>query len=197
MVELAAAVVRDVDDVDAVIERDARVLVRCYTLQDQRDLVSLPDASDVIPVERRLRAYGDPAHLRPPGLGELVVEVALAAAVVGGVDREAESRHSGLDRRLDVVLDEAAGFPHVELEYGSRTSRLADFGLGARGNRAQHLRHAELAGSPRHRERALGIESLEPADRGEQHRQAQLVAEEGRRGVDLGDVVQDAWPQRD
>src|SRR5262249_13117896 len=51
LVELSAAVVRDIDAIDAVVDRDHRVLGGGKTFQDQRDLELAADPLDVLPVE--------------------------------------------------------------------------------------------------------------------------------------------------
>ena len=57
---------------------------------------------------------------------------------------------------------------------------------------------AEPAGPARHaRGGALGIDTLERADRRQHHRQPHLAAKTFDRGVDLGDVAQHARPERD
>src|SRR5690349_20390640 len=77
MVELTAAVVRDVDDLDAVLDREARVLVRRDPLEDQRQLRLAPEPLDVGPGEPRLvLAAGDVGTAEIP-----LRDVALAAAV--------------------------------------------------------------------------------------------------------------------
>ena len=53
-VELAAAVVRDPDPVDAVLDREHRVLARHDPLQDERQLRRRPDPLEVAPRERRV-----------------------------------------------------------------------------------------------------------------------------------------------
>jgi hypothetical protein len=54
MVELAAAMVGDVDPFDAVIERDLGVLGGGDALDDQRDLVFVLDQLDRAPAQRLL-----------------------------------------------------------------------------------------------------------------------------------------------
>ena len=89
VVELAAAVVRHVDPFDAVLDRDAGVLGGGDALDGERDLELLLDALDRLPVERGLVD----AVLHPPASGgdEALGDVALAPAVMGGVDREANA----------------------------------------------------------------------------------------------------------
>ena len=56
MIELPPAVVRDVDAVDAVLAAMRRVLGGGDALQDQRDVVLVLEALDVVPVKRGLEA---------------------------------------------------------------------------------------------------------------------------------------------
>ena len=58
VVELAAAVVGDVDHVDAVLDRELGVLGGGDALDDQRQLVARLDLVDLRPIERLLMARG-------------------------------------------------------------------------------------------------------------------------------------------
>src|SRR5262249_54288942 len=84
VVELAAAMVGDVNPVDAVIERDLRVLGSGDAFDDQRDLELVLDQLDGAPAQPLLvvAAGGADAALAHIALGD----VALSAAVMGGVD---------------------------------------------------------------------------------------------------------------
>src|SRR5438128_1397960 len=65
VIELAAAVVRDIDPVDAVLDRSYGVLARGDALERQRNLEVLLDARNRAPVERRLElAAGNAAAAR-------------------------------------------------------------------------------------------------------------------------------------
>src|SRR5262249_47251747 len=55
MVELAAAMIGDIDDLDAVIERDLGVLGSPDALDGERDLILAFHAFDGAPVERHLK----------------------------------------------------------------------------------------------------------------------------------------------
>src|SRR4051812_10670695 len=58
LVELPAAVVRHIDDIDAVIDRDPGILAGRDPLDDDRDFRQAADALDVAPVEPRLKDAG-------------------------------------------------------------------------------------------------------------------------------------------
>ena len=59
MVELAAAVVRDVDHVDAVLDRELGVLGGGDALDDQRNPVLVLDQLDGVPIERHLEVAAE------------------------------------------------------------------------------------------------------------------------------------------
>src|SRR6185312_4622584 len=104
VVELAAAMVGDVDPFDAVIERDLGVFGGGDTLDDLRDLELVLDQLDGAPAQRLLEvpAAGAGAALAHIALGD----IAFAPAVMGGVDGEAEGGVFRCDRPADMVLDE-------------------------------------------------------------------------------------------
>ena len=62
VIELAAAVVGDVDAVHAVVAGDGRVLGGGDALQDQRDVVAVLEALDLVPRERGLEVHAGGAH---------------------------------------------------------------------------------------------------------------------------------------
>jgi len=76
VVELAPAVVGDVDALHAVLARDQGVLGGGNALQDQRNVVRVLEALDVIPGERGLEVVPRGPH--PPRLDEAPREVAFA-----------------------------------------------------------------------------------------------------------------------
>src|SRR5207248_6838747 len=79
LVELAAAMVRDIDAVDAVIDRDLGVFGGGDALQDQRNVELAPHPLDVLPVESRLV---DPRVVDPDAAALMPLgDVALAPAV--------------------------------------------------------------------------------------------------------------------
>src|SRR5262249_56959467 len=84
VIELAAAVVRNVDPLDAVLDRALRVLARGDALERQWNVELLLHALDHAPVERRLElAAGDAAA---PGSDEALGAIALAPAADRGID---------------------------------------------------------------------------------------------------------------
>src|SRR6202034_3560028 len=84
VVELAAAVIGDVDEIDAVIERELGVLGGGDAFDGERDLELALDALDRAPIERGLEfaARGAATPAGDVALGD----VALAPAVMGGID---------------------------------------------------------------------------------------------------------------
>ena len=162
--------VRDVDAIDPVIDRDPGVLGGGDTLQDQRDVEVAFDALDVLPVELRLV---DPRIVDPhaPALVTLG-DVALAAAVAVGVDRQAEGVIAAVGGAADMIIDPGCVAAHVELKNLEPVARglggLVHAGIGDRGE--DHA-VAEFTGSGRDGRAAARIEILQRADRGAQHRQ--------------------------
>ena len=159
-------------------------------------LYLLLDAIDRRPVELHLELAARDAA----AAGGLVAlgEVALAAAVMRGVDREAERAVTVLDRALDMVFDEVLVAADIELEDAQRIRRRLRDPLEPRlGDRRDHVRDAEFAGGADDLRRRARMEAFERADRRQHHRHPQLAAEPFDRGVDLADVGQDARPERD
>src|SRR6516225_8017343 len=85
LIELAAAMVRHVDAVDPMLDRDLRVLGGRDAFEDQRNVEAFLDALDIAPVELRLEDAG----ISDPHAAALVAfgDVALAPAVAVRVDR--------------------------------------------------------------------------------------------------------------
>jgi len=88
MVELASTVVRHVDPIHAVIERDVRIFRGRNALDDQRDLVPVLDQFDGAPFQPLLEVA--PGGAGAAGADIALGDVALAAAVMRGVDGETE-----------------------------------------------------------------------------------------------------------
>ena len=154
------------------------------------------DALDRAPVEARLR--NAVLHPAPAGGDEALGDVALAPAVMRGVDGERKGGIAMLDRARDMIVDPgrvAADIELVEPQRRGRGSRqLFEPGLA---DRAQHVRAPELLDPAHDRFRAGGVKALERADRREHDRQAELPPELAHRCVDLADVAQHARPKGD
>ena len=108
-------------------------------LMRERD-VELPlDALDRAPVERGLE--GAALHPPPPGGHEALGDVALAPAVVRGVDGQAERGVAVGDGALDMVVDPGLVAAHIELKepqrVGRRRRQVLEPGIA---DRAQHMR---------------------------------------------------------
>ena len=132
MIELAAAVIGDVDPLDAVLDRDLRILGGGDALERQRNLVAILDALDRAPVEPGL--IGTAGHATAPGGGVTLGDVALAPAVMRGVDRHAEGNIAVVDGAADMVVDKGVVAAHVELE----DARGVGGGLGDRFEPGSH-----------------------------------------------------------
>src|SRR5262249_9435971 len=190
VIELAAAVVGDVDPLDAMVERDGGILGGGDALDRERDLEPRLDALDRAPVERRLE--GAALHASSPRGHEALGDVALAPAVMGGVDGQAERGIAVRDRALDVIVDPGFVAAHVELEEAQRIGRrgreIFEPGIA---DRAEHVGGAERVDGAYHRFGAGGVEALARADRGPQQREARLGSEPAPRGVHLDYSPQD------
>ena len=113
MIELPAAMVGNVDPFHAVIDCDPSILGGGDSLDCQWNLEPLLDALDCAPVEPGLeRAV---LHAAPAGGHEALGEIALAPAVMGGVNGQTERRIAMRDRALDVVVDPSLVAAHIEL----------------------------------------------------------------------------------
>ena len=195
VVELAAAVVADVDGVDPVGAGEGGVLGGADAFQDQRDAVLVLEAGDVGPVEGGLVVHAVGAGA--PGLDEAVGGVALAAGVVGGVDGDAEGVVAGGDGAGGVVVDEFVAAADVELEdLGAGGGGGGGFQAGM-GDGADDDWDAGGGGGAAGFGGASGVEGFERADGGQGDGDGEAVGEEGGGGVDGGDVAQDAGAEGD
>src|SRR5262249_39158804 len=114
MIELASAMVGDVDPLDPVIDRDLGVLGGGDALEDQRDLVLVLDQLDRAPLQTLLEVAAGGAQ---PALADIALgDVALPAAVMGGVDGEAERGIALGDGAADMVFDKGVIAARIELE---------------------------------------------------------------------------------
>src|SRR5712692_3743575 len=135
LVELAPAMVRDIDAIDPILDRDLGVLGSGDALDDQWDVEILLDPLDVAPVELRLI---DPRIVDPHAAALMALgDVALAPAVAVGVDGQAEGRVALVDRAADVMVDPGRIAAHIELEdpepVGRGLGGLVETRLGDRG----------------------------------------------------------------
>ncbi len=150
---------------------------------------------DLRPVERLLVARGVGVARRRGVIA--LGDVALAAAVVVGVDGEAERAETRFHRAIEDRLDPGLVAAHVELEYFQAVRHdlagLLDVGLG---HRALEHRAAERAGGIGDGGARRRIETLDAADRRQRHRHGDLAAEEFRAGVGAVDVAQNARAKR-
>ena len=105
-------------------------------------------------------------------------QVALAPAVEGGVDGEAERGVAGGDGVLGLCIGPVGIAAYVELIDAQRLGCCPRHGLQTRfAHRTQHVRDAELLRCLGRGAAAFGREQLQASDRREDQRQAQLVSE--------------------
>ena len=102
-------------------------------LMRERNLEPLLDALDRAPIEPGLE--GAALHPAPPGGDEPLGDVALAPAVMGGVDGQAERRIAVRDGALDVIVDPGLVAAHIELVKTQRIGRRRRELLEARDRR--------------------------------------------------------------
>src|SRR5262249_54491025 len=114
VIELPPAVVGDVNPVHAVIERNPGVLGGRNALDDERNLDPPLDPLDRRPVEPGLER----AALHTPAAGghESLGNVALAPAVVRGIDGEAEGGIAMGNGSFHVIVDPGHVAAHIQLK---------------------------------------------------------------------------------
>src|SRR5579871_6457741 len=114
LVELATAMVRHIDAIDPVLERNPGVFGGGDAIQDQRNAADLPDPLDIAPVELGLVAarIGGPHPAALMALGD----VALAPAVAVGVDGQAEPVIALVLGAADMLVDPGGIAAHIELK---------------------------------------------------------------------------------
>ena len=155
--------------------------------------------------KRSMRAPVEPrkiAMLLHAAIGDAVMalhHVALAPRIMREVDREAELRREArILRALVELVDVLVVAARIELEDLERVGRALRHLLDRRlGRRRLHHRDAELAGRLRDGRDAAFPEQLQPADRRDQHGDANLAAVQLGRAVDVLHVAQDARLERD
>ena len=150
MIELAAAMVRDVNPLDAVIERDGGILGSSDALDCQRNLETRFDALHRVPIERGLE--GTALHPPPSGGHEAFGDIALAPAVMGGIDGETERCITVRNGALDVIVNPSLVAAHVQLinaqRIGRRHRQLLESGIA---DGAEHMRGPEFVDRAHHR----------------------------------------------
>src|SRR5436190_5401283 len=157
LVELAPTMVRDVDAIDPVVDRDLGVLGGGDALEDQWDVEIPLDPLDVLPVELRLV---DPRIIDPHAAALVTFgDVALAAAVAVGVDRQTEGVVALVGGTADMIVDPGRVAPHIKLEdpepVAGSLGGLVHAGLGHRG---EDYAVAEFSGRGRDRRATARIE---------------------------------------
>src|SRR5215472_16011424 len=196
VIELAAAVIGHVDDLDAVIERDLGVFGGADALNSERDLVLAFHALDRAPVERHLKVA--PLHAAAARGNMTFGEIAFAPAVMSGVDRDAKRGVIVLDGALDVIVGPGGVTSDIKLKHPQRIGRrLGDILQSGFAHRTEHMSNPELGRGSHDRLGAAGVKALQRADRTEHHRQAQFVAEHLDRWTDFADIAQHTRSQRD
>jgi len=115
MIELAAAMIGDVDDLDAVIERDLGVLGGANSLDRERYLELALHALDCAPIERHLKVAA--LHAAPTCGDVPLGQIAFAPAVMRGVDGDAERRVIVFDGALDVIVGPGGVAADIKLKH--------------------------------------------------------------------------------
>jgi hypothetical protein len=141
----------------------------------------------------RLLACGDLAAGGQVPLGE----VAFAPAVIIQIDGETEGGVAGIDGAADAVFDRGHVVAHVELIDFRRVGLGGDLVEPRLGRGAEDTDGAEGGRRASRRQRPIGGEVLQRADRRQQHRQAELVAQQFAATIDLRDVAQHPRPKGD
>src|SRR3954462_8765881 len=124
VVELAAAMVRRIDPIDSVIERDHSILRGGNPLDDQRYLIFVLDQLHRAPFQSLLVVAAGGADAA--GTDITLGDIALAPAVMCGVDRQAERGISAFNGAADTIFDEGVAAADIELKDAQRAGR----GLG-------------------------------------------------------------------
>src|SRR3974377_165783 len=118
--------VRHVNPLNAVIERNCRVLGGGDPLEDQRNPVLVLDQLDGAPLKPSLEVTTGRAKAAFPHV--TLGDVALAPAVMSGVDGEAECCIAVGDGATDAVFDKGVVAANIELINPQRIGRcLSDF----------------------------------------------------------------------
>src|SRR5882672_3539645 len=192
VIELAPAVVRDPDELDAHFGGAAGIGHRQDALEPDRQLRRLHEPLDVGPrethlivVERAARVGRDLHGLARAPARE---DVALAPAVVLGVDGEGDGL---VARRLDPLeqfADPAAVAVVVELEHLRRPARARDVLDRPAGGAREPLERVGLAGSARHLDVALGMEEDQATHRRDADGRRERHSEQARAQIDLAHV---------
>jgi len=129
---------------------------------------------------------------------EAVALVAQPGASDGGVDREEQRVEPGGGRAADQVVGDLPVAHHVELEPVAAVRVGRPHVLDRRrAEGGQRERDARRAGRACPGGLALGVHEAGEAGRGDAERQRRLAAEDGRRGVDGRDVLEDGRVELD
>jgi hypothetical protein len=121
VIELTAAVVGDVDDLDTMIERDLGVLGSADAFDREQDLVLALHALDRAPVECHLEIAA--LHAAAAGGDVPFGDIAFAPAVMGGVDGNAKRCVIVFHRAFDMIVGPVGVTAHIELKHAQRIRR--------------------------------------------------------------------------
>ena len=145
MVELTSAVIRHIDPLHPVVERDGRVLRGRNPLDDKRDLELVLDQFHGAPFQPLLEIAAGGAD--PTGPDVTLGDIALAPAVMRGIDSQTERRISARDRAPDTIFDEFIAAANIELKQTQGVGRcLRDALEAGLGYGAQHMGGSERTG---------------------------------------------------
>ena len=195
VIQLPSAMVGHVNPVDAMLAAERRVLAGCDALQDQRDRMFVLEMLHIVPGEPGLP--GLPGRGGAPGLHEAPGDVAFPPRIGRRIDGDREGVEAVVDRALHHIVDPGVVASDIELEdLGAARRRGHRFQARMR-HRACHDRNAECGRRAPGGRRSTRIERFQGADGCQEHRQAQLAAEQGRAGVDLRYIDANPRAQRD
>ena len=194
MIELASAVVGDIDHVHTVRQRQLGVLRggNAFQYQGNRKLLFKP--RDIAPGKLRLK-------LAPRYVGTADVafgEVALAPAVESGIHGEAKRPAASSDGALGNGVDPVGVAMDVELENTQRPGCCLGHAFEARfANRALHVCDPELLRRLDGSGASFGRKIFKAANGGKDDRQTQRAPQELGRRIDMAHVAQHSWPKGD
>ena len=124
-------------------------------------------------------------------------KIAFTAAVGGAIDREAYGAIAELQRPFYRAIHPFLVAAHIELEELGIVGGTADLFKTGRANRTQHMDDAGTRCGARWDHAAFGDDVLHRTDRRKHDRELELLAQQGRAGIDVLDIAQHARAERE
>ena len=195
VIELSAAVIGDIDDVDSHLDTARGILGDINPFDEQRDVEVVFDVRDGLPGHSRLVVEIQRVRTRSGSRHMALEDVPFASGIGLRVGGETETRVTGIDRPPNEVVHPCLVAHEVELIDARARHELCNLFEIRRAHRTENLLHAKIRCRPRNRFGATSFEYLHRTDWGQKYRDSQWATQKLCVRLDLTDVIENSRPE--